>query len=37
LPTAPGLGVDLDEKALARHPYTPLPARSLRQYSDEGP
>jgi galactonate dehydratase len=26
-----------DEKALARHPYTPLPARSLRQYSDEDP
>jgi L-alanine-DL-glutamate epimerase-like enolase superfamily enzyme len=37
LPTGPGLGVDLDERALARHPYAALPARALRQYSDEGP
>jgi galactonate dehydratase len=37
LPTAPGLGIDLDEDALARHEYQPLPARTLRQYSDEGP
>ena len=37
LPTAPGLGIDLDEEAMARHEYTPLPARNLRQYSDEGP
>ena len=37
LPTGPGLGVDLDERALARHPYAPLPARTLRRYSDEGP
>jgi galactonate dehydratase len=37
LPTGPGLGVDLDERALSRHPYATLPARALRQYSDEGP
>ena len=37
LPTGPGLGVDLDDRALARHPYAALPARALRQYSDEGP
>ncbi len=37
LPTAPGLGVDLDESALARHAYKPLPARTFRGYEHEGP
>jgi galactonate dehydratase len=30
IPTAPGLGVELDEDAIARHPYQPHP---LRHYS----
>lgn len=29
LPTAPGLGIDLDEEALARFPYREFPAREL--------
>ena len=29
LPTAPGLGIDLDEAALARFPYREFPAREL--------
>lgn len=37
LPEAPGLGIDLDEEALAQHPYQPFPARSPRQYHEEGP
>jgi galactonate dehydratase len=37
VPDAPGLGIDLDEQALARYPYQPFPARSLRQYHEEGP
>jgi galactonate dehydratase len=37
LPTAPGLGIDLDEEAMARHAYAPLPARTFRQFGDEGP
>ena len=37
LPTAPGLGVDLDEEALARHPGKPFPLRALRFPKDEGP
>jgi galactonate dehydratase len=37
LPTAPGLGIDLDEEAMARHAYRPLPARRLRQHGEEGP
>ncbi len=37
LPTAPGLGVDIDEKALAEHPYKPFPARDLPFPADEGP
>jgi galactonate dehydratase len=31
LPTAPGLGVDLDEGALARYPHRQLPPRPVRQ------
>lgn len=29
LPTAPGLGVDIDEAAVARHPYKAFPKRTL--------
>lgn len=36
LPTGPGLGIDLDEEALARHPYREFPKRSLRHARDEG-
>lgn len=35
LPTAPGLGIDLDEAALARYPYQEFPARRLRQPHEE--
>jgi galactonate dehydratase len=37
LPEAPGLGIELDEEALAQHPYQPFPARAPRQYHEEGP
>jgi galactonate dehydratase len=37
LPEAPGLGIELNEEALAKHPYQPFPARSPRQYFEEGP
>jgi galactonate dehydratase len=37
LPTGPGLGLELDEAAMARHPYREFPLRSLRQADDEGP
>ena len=37
LPTAPGLGIDLDERALAQHPYREFGTRKLRQPRDEGP
>ena len=37
LPQAPGLGIELDEEALARYPYRQQPARSIRQYWEEGP
>ncbi|MCH8206754.1 MAG: hypothetical protein IH956_07090 [Chloroflexi bacterium] len=37
LPQAPGLGMELDEEALARYPYQQQPARSIRQYWEEGP
>jgi galactonate dehydratase len=35
LPTAPGIGIDLDEDALARHPYREPPLRRLRRPGDE--
>jgi galactonate dehydratase len=35
LPTTPGLGIDLDEAALARYPYQQFPERKLRQPRDE--
>jgi galactonate dehydratase len=37
LPTLPGLGLDLDEEAMARHPYRSFPKRRLRRYHQEGP
>ena len=37
LPTKPGLGIDLDEDALARYPYKEFPNRNLRHPGDEGP
>ena len=37
LPTAPGLGIDVDEEALKQHPAKVYPARKLRQPADEGP
>jgi galactonate dehydratase len=36
LPTAPGLGIDLNEEALAQYPYRELPQRNLRQFNEEG-
>jgi galactonate dehydratase len=35
LPTAPGLGIELDEAALARHQLQGRRARRIRHYSDE--
>lgn len=35
LPTAPGLGIDLNEEVLARHPYKERPLRTLRMPQDE--
>ena len=37
LPSAPGLGIDLDEEALARYPYQAFRARRIRQPGEEGP
>lgn len=37
LPTAPGLGVDVDEEALKQHPAKVYPSRKLRHPADEGP
>jgi len=37
LPTAPGLGVDVDEKALASHPAKLYSTRKLRTPAEEGP
>ena len=37
IPTGPGLGIELDEYPLARHPYQPFAARSPRQSFQEGP
>lgn len=37
VPRAPGLGIDLDEAALARYPYRQYPARAMRRPRDEGP
>jgi galactonate dehydratase len=37
LPTEPGLGVTIDEKALSKQPFKPYPLRKLRTPADEGP
>jgi L-alanine-DL-glutamate epimerase-like enolase superfamily enzyme len=37
LPTTPGLGLELKEEELAKHPYREFPPRALRQARDEGP
>ena len=37
LPTAPGLGIDVDEEALKKHPAKLYPQRKLRTPADEGP
>jgi galactonate dehydratase len=37
LPTAPGLGLELDEAALLARPHRAFPPRAIRQYGDEGP
>jgi L-alanine-DL-glutamate epimerase-like enolase superfamily enzyme len=37
VPGNPGLGIELDERALAMYPYQPFAARSPRQYYEEGP
>ena len=37
LPTGPGLGIEVDEAAMARHSYQEYPRRRLRQYDEEGP
>ena len=35
LPTTPGLGIELDEAALARYPVRDRRARHIRQYTEE--
>jgi galactonate dehydratase len=37
LPTGPGLGLDLKEEELTKHPYREFPPRALRHAGDEGP
>ena len=37
LPATPGLGIDLDEDALAEYPFRRFPGRKLRHPRDEGP
>jgi len=37
LPTAPGLGIEVDEEALKQFPGKAYPARNLRHPKDEGP
>ena len=37
VPDDPGLGVELDEDALAEHPYRQEPPRTMRRYHEEGP
>jgi galactonate dehydratase len=37
LPTGAGLGLELKEDELAKHPYREFPPRALRQARDEGP
>ncbi|THF65256.1 mandelate racemase/muconate lactonizing enzyme family protein [Pseudothauera rhizosphaerae] len=37
LPTAPGLGVDIDRERLLAHPYKAFPHKGVRQYWEEFP
>ena len=37
VPQSAGLGTELDEEALARHPYQQISPRSPRQFNEEGP
>ena len=37
VPDTPGIGIDLDEDALAKYPYKPFAPRSPLQYWQEGP
>ena len=37
LPEEPGLGVEINEAALAEYPYRQLDKRTLRTFRDEGP
>ena len=37
VPQSAGLGIELDEEALARHPYQQISPRSPRQFNEEGP
>lgn len=37
IPTAPGLGVDINEDALIKNAGKPFPLRKLRLPADEGP
>ena len=37
IPTAPGLGLDLDEEALGRFAYQQFPQRRIRTPEEEGP
>ena len=37
LPEGPGLGLELDERALLERPYVEQSVRSIRQYEEEGP
>ena len=37
VPDSPGIGIDLDEDALAKYPYKPFDPRSPLQYWQEGP
>jgi len=37
LPTSPGIGIELDEEALAKYPYRGPRNRTLRNVEDESP
>jgi galactonate dehydratase len=37
VPKAPGLGIELDEEALASHPHRDMPLRPVLHPGDEGP
>ena len=37
IPEGPGLGLELDEEAMARYPYREFAKRNIRQYYEEGP